>query len=579
MWPSAFRSSIPPRTLPAEAELSGTSSLGPLSEGRPTFVEVLDILAEAVTIRDRDGKIAYANRVALSSMGFASMEALQDRSSSSIMDDYSVEDEAGRPLTIEDVPSVRLMHGESAEPLMMRTVHRESGEVRWRQLRTTPLYDPDGELIAAVTVIEDMTALKTAELRMRVLAESSRILASSLDYAQTLRNVANLAVPVLADWCAVDLVDANLRRELVVAAHQDPHKVALAARVRQFEPDDLHPESATGRVLRTGISELYAEITEEQLEEGARSEEHLRLLRDLQMRSALIVPMRVPARTIGVMTLVTAESRRRLTEDDVELAEQLARRAAVAAENARLHTTLSHVAETLQRSLLPEELPDVPGWELAPLYRPSGGEQQIDVGGDFYDVFCSAGVWLVVIGDVTGKGLDAAALTSLLRHSFRFASRHDPRPAAILRQLDEALRNRPGESLSTAMCMRLHDRRVVVSSAGHPPPLLVSSSGKVREAALPGPLLGAFPDADWPEQTLTVGSDEMLLLYTDGVTEAPGEDGGRFGLHRLKSLLSHHARTTPAELVARLDFALEEFRTGPPDDDIAALALRPLPDN
>ena len=122
--------------------------------------------------------------------------------------------------------------------------------------------DDKGEVIAAVTVIEDVTAVKTAETRMRLLAESGRILASSLDYQQTLRNVANLAVPVLADWCAVDLVDANLRREHVVAAHRDPAKVALAVRLRELGPDGFDPEDATGRVLRTGVSDSTTDITE-----------------------------------------------------------------------------------------------------------------------------------------------------------------------------------------------------------------------------------------------------------------------------------------------------------------------------
>ena len=545
-----------------------------MSGGWPAIIDVLEILDEAVTIRDRDGRIAYANRTALASMGFASLDELHSRSSRSIMEDYIVEDESGTPLTLEDVPSMRMMHGESVEPLVMRTTHRGTGDVRWRQLKAAPVMDDKGEVIAAVTVIEDVTAVKTAETRMRLLAESGRILASSLDYQQTLRNVANLAVPVLADWCAVDLVDASLRREHVVAAHRDPAKVALAVRLRALGPDDFDPEEATGRVLRTGVSDLYTDITEEQLSSGAQSEEHLRLLRALEIRSVLIVPMRVPTRTIGVMTLVTAESQRRLNDDDVELAEQLGRRAAVAVENARLHTTLSRVADTLQRSLLPDELPEVPGWEIASLYRPAGGEERVDVGGDFYEVFLSDAGWFAIIGDVTGKGVSAATLTGLLRHGARFASRYDPRPSGILRQLDEALRSRTEESLSTAMCLRLQERGISVSSAGHPPALLVSFDGNVREVPRTGPLLGAFADGSWSDETVGVGEDDMMLIYTDGVTESRGERQ-RFGLPRLKRLLSENARNNPREVLARLDAILEEFRTGPRADDIAALAFRP----
>ena len=329
------------------------------------------------------------------------------------------------------------------------------------------------------------------------------------------------------------------------------------------------------RVFRTGESELTAEITDEMLEAGARSEEHLALLRQLQIRSAVIVPMRVPARTIGVMTLVTAESHRRLDAEDLELAEQLARRAAVAVENARLHTRLTHIAETLQTSLLPEPLPDVPGWEIAALYRPAGAEQRMDVGGDFYDVFASPSGWFAVIGDVTGKGVAAAALTALIRHGARFASRHDPQPAAILNELDSALRNRPVDSLCTVMCVRLDAGAVRLSSGGHPPALLTRPDGSVIETVAPGPLLGAFHDGHWPEQELAMARDSTLLLYTDGVIEAAGR-GGRFGTDRLKAFLAEHAAASPQDLLSALDDTLDEFTGGHVrQDDVAALALRP----
>ena len=260
----------------------------------PGVTQVLDIVAEAVTIRDRDGSIAYANRAALASMGFASLEELQTRSSRAIMSDYLVQDEHGNPLTLEDVPSMRLMRGDSVDSLLMRTVHSETGEVRWRLLKTAPLHNDHGELFAAVTVIEDVTAVKTAETRMRVLAESGRILSSSLDYQETLQNVANIAVPSLADWCAVDLVDRQLRREHVVVAHSDPSKVALVERLRSAEPAQLDPDGALGRVIRTGESELHPNVTDEMLQRGSSNEEHLQLLRQLDFRSAMLVPMRVP---------------------------------------------------------------------------------------------------------------------------------------------------------------------------------------------------------------------------------------------------------------------------------------------
>lgn len=541
----------------------------------PGVTQLLDILAEAVTIRDRDGNISYANQAALRSMGFNSFEELQQLSSSQIMDDYAVEDEHGNPLSIEDVPSMQLMRGRKVDSMLMRTVNRRTGELSWRHLKTTPIWGDDGEFVAAVTVIEDLTALKTAELRTRVLAESGRVLASSLDYEETLQNVANIAVPALADWCAVDLVGEDLRRETSVVAHPDPEKLALVEQLRSATADAIEPDSAAARVLRTGTSQLFSEIDDEQLARGARSEEQLQLLRQLNFRSGLIVPLRVPTRTIGLMTLITAESRRTLGHDDVELAEQLGRRAAVAVENARLHTTLADIADTLQQSLLPEQLVQVPGWDVAALYEPAGSEQRIEVGGDFYEVFSSGETWFAVIGDVTGKGVAAASLTSLLRHGSRFASRHDPEPALILGQLDEALRARRATSLCTALCARLEPGRLVLSSAGHPPGLLVSRGGEVREVPDPGPLLGAWEGGKWPQATVEVAPDQLLLLYTDGVTEAVGESD-RFGTERLKRMVADNADATPSELLGKLDAAISEFQAGPRRDDIAALALRPV---
>jgi serine phosphatase RsbU (regulator of sigma subunit) len=294
----------------------------------------------------------------------------------------------------------------------------------------------------------------------------------------------------------------------------------------------------------------------------------------LAPRSVVVVPMRVPHRIIGVMTLATAESHRRLTNDDLEVAEQLGRRAAVAVENARLHTTLQDVAATLQRSLLPVDPPQIPGWDIAALYRPGGASERVDVGGDFYELFDSDDGWFALIGDVTGRGVNAAAMTALMRHGARFASRLEPQPAAILSRLNEFLRQRPGNPLCTALCVQLRDGQVVLCSAGHPPAMIAGPRGTIREAPASGPLLGAFGEAEWPEQTVRIEPGELLLMYTDGVTETTGPHN-RFGSERLREFLAAHAGDAPDELLAELDRSLAEFRSRSPKDDVAALALRP----
>jgi sigma-B regulation protein RsbU (phosphoserine phosphatase) len=248
----------------------------------------------------------------------------------------------------------------------------------------------------------------------------------------------------------------------------------------------------------------------------------------------------------------------------------------VAVENSRMHTQLTHVAQTLQASLLPRELPEVPGWEIASLYRPAGAELPVEIGGDFYEVFSAGSSSFALIGDVTGHGVTAATLTSMMRYGARFASRLEPQPAAILRRLDEELRGRPGNALCTALCARIEEGAVVLCSAGHPPAMVVDAAGSVTEAPEAGPLLGAFEDAAWQQTAVPLDASSMILLYTDGVIENAGAED-RFGAERLRRLLSDNAGASPAELLRVLEVELTAFRGGAPNDDIAALALRPRP--
>ena len=539
----------------------------------PGFAEILDVLGEAITIRDRADHIIYANRAALDHMGFGSLHELQARPPRSIMEDYIVEREDGRALTMDDIPSVRLLRGEDPDPLLMRTVNRQTGHLSWNLLKASPLRDEAGEIVATATIIENVTAVKTSELRSRFLSEASRALGSSMDYNETLRNVAWAAVPQIADWCAVDLVDPEGLREQVVTAHRDPDKLALAQRLRAYEPERPNPEQGLGRVMRTGESQLHAEITEDMFAPAARDEEHLRLLLAVGLRSAILVPLRTATRTFGAMTLVSAESGRRFGDDDLRFAEQLADRAAVAVENARLYQARSRTAATLQRSLLPDTVPEIAGWEIAALYRAAGADPELEVGGDFYDFIETPDGWLVIIGDVTGKGVEAATLTGLVRHGARFIGQADARPGAILGRLDLALKQRSALSLCTTLCVRLTPDGVVLSSAGHPMPLLIGAGGSVREVGEPGRLLGLANPFEWRDQQVAIAPGETMVLYTDGVTDTRGARQ-RFGDRRLRELLTSGAACSPEELLASLDGELGSFQVGAQADDTAVIAMR-----
>jgi len=547
-----------------------------LRGARPGFAEILDVLAEAVTIRDPHNHILYANRAALRHMGFASLEDMQRQPLQSIFADYVVHDEQGGEVTMDQIPSVRLLAGEAAEPLVIRTIHRTNGELRWQLLKAAPIHDQGNRPIASVMIIEDITRERIAELRDRFMARASETLMSSIDYEETLRNVAWLAVPEIADWCAVELVDERGTRQQLAVAHRDAAKLELAERLRGFEPDRLDPDRGVGRVLRTGTSVLYSQIPDEALVQAAVDEEHLALLRAVGFRSVLLTPLKARGRAFGVMTLVNAESMRRFDDDDREFAEQVAARAGVAVDNARLATARRQTATTLQRSLLPDVVPPIHGWRVATLYRAARVADEVEVGGDFYDFYECGDSWLVLLGDVTGKGVGAAALTSLVRHGARFLSRYEHSPSQILGGLNDVLREQPGLQLCTALCARLDGEEAVVASAGHPAPLVLRDDGRVREIGATGPILGAWAAGGSVDRVVPIAPDETLILFTDGVLDTRGERE-RFGLRRLKRVLCERAGRPPDQLLSELEAALERFQVGPQADDTAALALRPAP--
>jgi PAS domain S-box-containing protein len=532
---------------------------------------IVDALGEAVTIRAPDDRLIHANRAALDRMGLASVEELRRADPRKLMEGWETVAEDGSAVSMDDLPSVRALRGEEPQPLTMRSVNRETGEEQWVVLKATAVRDDADEIEAAVTIIEDVTAAKRSSLRMEFLARASQVLASSLDYQQTLRNVAGLAVPQIADWCGVDLFDEEGVREQVAVAHVDPSKLRMAERLRAFDPDELDPEQGLGLVSRTGEAVLYRDIPDELLVQAAVNDEHLGLLRSVGMRSVLIVPMVGRTRTVGALTLVSAESGRTFDMGDVEFAGQIAERAALAVENARLYTERSEIARTLQSSLLPEALPALPGWEIAALYRPVGRESE--VGGDFYDFWEVAGDWLMMVGDVTGKGVGAATVTSLVRHTAWAASDFDRHPAAVLERIDAALKRRPSLSVCTALCVRLAGDRGTLASGGHPLPLMIGEHG-VREVGHHGTLLGAFLSVEWPEATFQMQPGETLVAFTDGVTDTVGPNDERFGLGRLKEILAQVQNESPMAIRERLVAALEDFQVGAQADDTAIVIMR-----
>jgi PAS domain S-box-containing protein len=418
---------------------------------------------------------------------------------------------------------------------------------------------------------------EAARERAAYLAEASVILASSLDVRRTLTQVARLTVPRLADWCSVEMVEPDGSIRSVAVAHADPKKVALAREYRRRYPPDQSADSGIGSVIRTGRSELLEDIPDEVLQERLDPEQ-LEFARTLDVRSAMIVPLVAEGRSLGAISFASSESRRRFGQADLELAEDLAHRAAVAIVNARLYEERSHVARTLQRSLLPQRLPDIPGVEIAAFYQPAG-LTKTEVGGDFYDAFeVGEGAWGIVIGDVCGKGVEAAAMTGVARHAIRAAAVHQVRPSSVLADLNEVLRREEGEGFCTVAMGRLvsHDRgaTLTVSCGGHPLPVVLRRDGSVEAVGSPGTLVGIFEDVELQDATVELQRGDTVVFYTDGLIDTrrrePIDDAA------LDALLA-----TCRDLEAM--GTIECFRDAVADpeaespDDIAILALRIVP--
>jgi serine phosphatase RsbU (regulator of sigma subunit) len=289
------------------------------------------------------------------------------------------------------------------------------------------------------------------------------------------------------------------------------------------------------------------------------------------MGSAMLLPMRIAGAPAGALMLVNELDRRPFDEFDRKLGQKVSERAAAALESARLASERSEIAETLQHGLLPPPLPDIPGWSVAALYRPAGSENE--VGGDFYDAFRFEGGWILVVGDVTGRGATAASITAMARYTLRTASAITGDPLAALAAVNRALLAREGSALCSVAAMAIRERTndVQIAVAGHPPPLIVDGTS-VREAAGSGPVLGAFPDCSWDLETTRLREGQHLVVYTDGVTEAAGPNG-RFGEERLRTRLL--GVSSPGMAVQQIEEALLAFCQGNLQDDAAILALGP----
>ncbi|MFD0687513.1 SpoIIE family protein phosphatase [Actinomadura fibrosa] len=402
------------------------------------------------------------------------------------------------------------------------------------------------------------------------VAEASDLLAGTLDQERTMALVAQLVVPRLATWCAVYTVTESEAADLAYVWHADENR---ADGLREL----LDHAGAAPPIDTPGPWGGFATAPEEVRAAAG----------DTADDQVYAFPLIARGRRIGTI-VIGRPAGDRFPRSAVELAEELSRRAALAVDNARLFSAQTAMSSALQRSLLPPGIPEIPGLEVAVVYEPAG--EGSEVGGDFYDVFASgphpggpapASRWRFAIGDVCGTGPEAAAVTGLARHALRILAAEDMSVPAVLGRLNRLIL---GEGERGRLLTLLHGeiaprpRRdgvtIRLTSAGHPPPLVLDPDGGVREAASPQPLLGVFDGVDFHTDTVELRRGEVLLCVTDGVTER--RSGGRLlgDGHGLERLLAGCTGLSAGAVAARIQRAVRDFGPEPSNDDVALIVLR-----
>jgi len=424
------------------------------------------------------------------------------------------------------------------------------------------------EILQLAAGMQAMTrAVAEREDALRFLAEAGKQLSSSLDHETILRNLARLAVPSMADWCVIYLKndDGSVRRLEVV---HDPSKTDLVHRLAAgaLPLDERNPAV---QAMKTGKPLLVPEVSDDMLRAAARDDEAYLLIKAVGLRSNMIVPMVIREQAIGAISFSTAESGRRYAPQHLAIAEELAHRAALAVDNARMYARERGIAVTLQRSLLRKDLPELPGVTVATRYLPA--KTEAEVGGDWYDVFAFPdGRIGMVMGDVAGRGIEAASVMAQLQHALRAYALEGHAPVMVLERLNALLELK---DMATLIYLIFDPATwtVTYANAGHLPPLTIAPNGQVSTFGEGSPPLGGSPLTLYRESTVTLTPGSTIVLYTDGLIEVRGESID-VGMARLAQVVTERGG---GDLEALLDRILSVMLNSEgAADDVALLALR-----
>lgn len=442
------------------------------------------------------------------------------------------------------------------------------------------------------------TAAEQNQEQLAFLDALSGALSRSFDVETALTYLAEFAVPRLADWCAVRMIESSSNPQpMVGAAHRDPAKVGFLRELAGRPARDFATWTELREAFDAGQPLVQEDTDPASLARGVGDPDIADGFAAVGAEAVVIFPLHARGRLIGALGLGNAPGRV-FRQDEFDLAYAAAARAAVLVDNARLFAERSQVAEALQDSLLPGVLPDVPGIELGARYRPAG--QGLDVGGDFYDAFqVDDERWIFAVGDVCGHGVEAASLTGLARHTIRSSGLSTPKgapPSSMLSQLNRLLLQHLAEMSARHAAGSAHDQEwetwrfctvlvgivqpseeagvdVVVCSAGHPLPLVRRHDDTVVAVGAPGTLLGVTDDVTLSDVTVHLAPGETLVAYTDGVTDR--RDGRRsFDEDGVISAVREGRNLSAQALAERIECDAMAFADGEPSDDMALLILR-----
>ena len=489
--------------------------------------------------------------------------------------------------------------------------YRKDGTAFWNQLSITPVFDGAGELVSFVGVQTDVTErvrveddrraafaaeqaarrdaeeahaaadaarveAERAQSRLALMAEATSTLSATLDMGDLLDRLASLCVPLLADWVFVTLVDEHGTVSGTSAAHRRGMREELD-RFAALRFADLPEAAPIRRVLTSNEPVLVPEITPEILLAAAPDPALRAVMAELGTASQVTVPLVARRRTLGALTLVAETADRRFGTEDVDLARDLSRRAAMAMDNVRLYQQEHTVAETLQRSLLPD-LPAIPGTTAAAHYL--SASSAAEVGGDFYDLLhLPDGAVGIAIGDVVGHDVAAAAAMGHLRGLLRACAWDAPDndPGEVLGRVDRLVQGLHVAPMATMAYGRVERPtgpdapwRLTLANAGHPPLLLRAVDGSVQPLdGVTGLLIGVDAAHQRLSRTFDLPVGSTLVAYTDGLIEQPGADIDEGIAALVERLASAPVDATPADL------CLHAVGTDPDRrDDIAVLAVR-----